>query len=111
MSKVIWLSFGASCAPVISGFLVKAKGWRWFHWLTAILAGANMIASILFLPETQYSRDLYKAMDVSVEADVVDHAPKRSLKAEMEISKAEPATVLDFSIHDTGNSRISQVEW
>jgi MFS family permease len=93
----IWLSFGASFAPVISGFLIKAKGWRWFHWLTAILSGTNMIMIFFCLPETQYPRDLRKAMDVAVAEDVIEHAPQGSTKTEADISEVERASVVKLT--------------
>jgi MFS family permease len=93
----IWLSFGASFAPVISGFLIKARGWRWFHWLTAILSGINVITIFFCLPETQYPRDLHKAMDVAVAGDFVEHVPQRSTKTEAAISEVEGANVVKLT--------------
>jgi MFS family permease len=59
-----WLTLGATMAPVISGFLIQAKGWRWFCWLTAILAGADMILIFLFSAETRYKRNYHDAFDI-----------------------------------------------
>lgn len=50
------LSAGSNIGPLIGGYLIEAQGWRWFFWLNAILAGANFITAVLFLPETSYSR-------------------------------------------------------
>ncbi|KAH8816701.1 major facilitator superfamily domain-containing protein [Xylogone sp. PMI_703] len=61
----IWLCWGSSFAPVICGFLIQSKGWRWYHWLVSILAGFNLILIVLFVPETQYRRDLHKSLDVA----------------------------------------------
>lgn len=52
-------------APVISGFLIQAKGWRWFHWLTAILAGTDLILIFLLSAETRYQRNYHDAFDVT----------------------------------------------
>jgi len=50
-------------APVICGFLIQSKGWRWFHWLVSILASVNVLLIFFLVPETQYRRDLHKSMD------------------------------------------------
>lgn len=60
-----WLGSGASLAPVISGYLIQAKGWRWYHWLTTILTAATLIATFFLVPETMYGRDLDKALNTA----------------------------------------------
>ena len=61
----IWLALGAALAPVISGFLIAAKGWRWYQWLAAILGGFDLLLLFFLYPETQYRRDLHRAMDIT----------------------------------------------
>ncbi|OAL45661.1 MFS general substrate transporter [Pyrenochaeta sp. DS3sAY3a] len=63
--QAIWLSLGSSLAPVISGYLIQGAGWRWFQWLTAIMGGVNVLLIFFLTPETQYPRDLHKALDVA----------------------------------------------
>ena len=63
--QAIWLSWGSSLAPVICGFLIQDKGWRWYHWLVSIMAGVDMILIFFFVPETQYPRDLHKSIDAA----------------------------------------------
>lgn len=62
--QAIWLCWGSSMAPVICGYLIQAKGWRWFHWLTSIMAGVDLLLIFFLTPETQYKRDLHKAFDL-----------------------------------------------
>lgn len=53
------LSGGSQFGPMIAGFLITAKGWRWFFILCAILVGVNFVSILLFFPETNYRRVLY----------------------------------------------------
>ncbi len=108
----IWLSFGASLAPVVCGFLIEAKGWLWFHWLVAILSGANTIMIFFLVPETQYPRDLHKAMDIAMaEEDIVESTTastanvQQSSKVEGNISElenSEPAVLQQSRTTESG---------
>ncbi|PMD47713.1 MFS transporter [Hyaloscypha variabilis F] len=62
------LSGGSQIGPMIAGFLIGAKGWRWLFILCAILAGVNLVLMLLFFPETNYRRVLYKG-ETAQEAD------------------------------------------
>lgn len=62
------LSGGSQVGPMIAGFLIKAKGWRWFFILCAILAAANLVAVLFLYPETNYRRVLYEG-ETAQEAD------------------------------------------
>jgi MFS family permease len=42
---------GPLIAPIISGFITPALGWRWTFWIGLIVAGVSL-ASLFFLPET-----------------------------------------------------------
>lgn len=44
-------TFGASLGPLVGGFAVQARGWRWTQWIVLICAGACYIP-ILFTRET-----------------------------------------------------------
>jgi MFS family permease len=65
-----FLSGGSQFGPMIAGFLISARGWRWFFILCAILIGANLVAILLFFPETNYRRVLYDG-ETAQEADKV----------------------------------------
>lgn len=52
----ISLSGGSQVGPVIAGYLVANRGWRWFFKLCTILIGANLAFCLFFLPETSYRR-------------------------------------------------------
>jgi len=44
-------TFGSSLGPLVGGFVVQARGWRWTQWVVLIAAGACYIP-ILFTRET-----------------------------------------------------------
>lgn len=48
------LSAGSLVGPLIAGYLVLARGWRWFFILCAILAAVNLAMTFFLLPETLY---------------------------------------------------------
>lgn len=49
-----FLSGGSQIGPVIAGYLVEARGWRWFFILCAIIAAVNLCTTFIMLPETLY---------------------------------------------------------
>lgn len=49
-----FLSGGSQIGPVIAGYLIQARGWRWFFILCAIIAAVNLVTTIFMLPETIY---------------------------------------------------------
>ncbi|KAH8433068.1 putative MFS transporter [Aspergillus melleus] len=53
----LFLSGGSQIGPVIAGYLVAARGWRWFFILCLILAAVNLATTFFLLPETTYERD------------------------------------------------------
>lgn len=53
------LSGGSQFGPMIAGFLITAKGWRWFFILCTILIAVNFVTVLFFFPETNYRRVLY----------------------------------------------------
>ena len=64
---IIGLDLGPVLGSLMSGFIVQSLGWRWHLWVLclfqnsnlqvcSIVAGINLIAIFLFVPETQYDR-------------------------------------------------------
>lgn len=49
-----FLSGGSQIGPVIAGYLIQARGWRWFFILCTIIAAVNLVTTIFMLPETIY---------------------------------------------------------
>lgn len=56
----LFLSAGSQIGPLIAGYLISAKGVRWFFILIAILIAVNLVTVIFFLPETTFRRIIYK---------------------------------------------------
>ncbi|KAF9893934.1 hypothetical protein FE257_008905 [Aspergillus nanangensis] len=50
----LFLSGGSQIGPVIAGYLIKARGWRWFFILCIIIAAVNLVTTFFLLPETTY---------------------------------------------------------
>lgn len=48
-------SIGACLAPVASGYIVDAMGWRWMYWWCVILSGINLLLFTFFYEETKYT--------------------------------------------------------
>lgn len=58
MGIYFWAFFtGAWLGPVVAGTIAGHVSWRWFFWLAAIMQCVNLIALILFFPETKYRRE------------------------------------------------------
>ncbi|PGH00723.1 hypothetical protein AJ80_09135 [Polytolypa hystricis UAMH7299] len=45
---------GPSVAPIIGGYLIQAKGWRWTFWLLAIVGGAVTLGTAIFMRESYH---------------------------------------------------------
>ncbi|TID17432.1 MFS general substrate transporter [Venturia nashicola] len=56
------ISGGNTIGPLICGFVVESVGWRWHKWMAVIFTGVNFVAVLLFVPETQYNRDISKSL-------------------------------------------------
>lgn len=64
------LSGGSQIGPVIAGYTIADKGWRWFFKICAILIGANLALALFFFPETNYRRVFYEG-ETALEVDKV----------------------------------------
>lgn len=47
---------GAHFAPIVGGYVARARGWRWCFWVGAILNGVMFLICLLFMPETLFDR-------------------------------------------------------
>lgn len=65
----LFLSGGSQIGPVIAGYITAAKGWRWFFRFCAIVNGANILTTILFLPETSFRRSYAFDGETAAEID------------------------------------------
>ena len=54
---------GPALGPLLSGFAVTAKGWRWSLWEILWLAGPILILMFLFMPETSTPNLLLRRAD------------------------------------------------
>lgn len=68
-----FLSGGSQIGPVIAGYLIQARGWRWFFILCAIIAAVNFITTIFFLPETIYEPEIEPELSEENEKDLSGH--------------------------------------
>ena len=68
-----FLSGGAQIGPVIAGYLIEAKGWRWFFILCAIIAAVNLVTTIFMLPETLYEVEQEPEVVNDLEKDAHSH--------------------------------------
>ncbi|PYI26240.1 MFS transporter [Aspergillus indologenus CBS 114.80] len=59
----LFLSAGSQVGPVIAGYLVAARGWRWFFIVCLIVAAVNLVTTFFFLPETTYEPDFEEEQD------------------------------------------------
>ena len=70
-----FLSGGSQIGPMIAGFLIEARGWRWFFILCAIIAAVNFLTTIFMLPETIYEPDEDEIREPTeeIEKDISGH--------------------------------------
>jgi len=55
------ISGGNTIGPLVCGFVVTGASWRVQKWLAFGLVAVNFLAVVLFVPETQYDRDIAKS--------------------------------------------------
>ena len=60
---------GSQVGPVIAGYLITDRGWRWFFKLCAILSGVNLFFCLFSLPETSYRRPYVYDGETAAEVD------------------------------------------
>ena len=68
-----FLSGGSQIGPMIAGFLIKSRGWRWFFILCAIIAAVNLVTTIFLLPETIYEPDEEPEFTEEIEKNTHNH--------------------------------------
>ncbi|KAL8684624.1 MAG: hypothetical protein Q9224_006227, partial [Gallowayella concinna] len=87
-------STAPSLGPVLGGVIAQKLGWRWIFWLLAVLSGSQLLAMILFFPETAKNvvgngsisprgihrtvRDCSRSRTTSAATDESPPPPKRS---------------------------------
>jgi len=62
----VWVSAaycGPALGPLLSGFAVTSKGWRWSLWEILWIAGPILILMVLFVPETSTPNILLRRAD------------------------------------------------
>ena len=65
----LFLSAGSQVGPVIAGYFIADRGWRWFFKLCTILSGINFFFCLFFLPETSYRRPYVYGGETAAEVD------------------------------------------
>ncbi|KAJ5924450.1 hypothetical protein N7466_008637 [Penicillium verhagenii] len=91
------LSGGSQIGPVIAGYLIEAKGWRWFFILCAILAGFNFVTAIFFLPETTYESVEEPEQMEDIEKD--SHSHVEAVRVQSQVGDR---VELDYGAHFKG---------
>ncbi|GKZ70821.1 hypothetical protein AnigIFM50267_006492 [Aspergillus niger] len=79
------LCAGSQVGPMIAGFVIGSKGWRWLLIVCAILGAVNFLASVLFLPETTFRHHLTEVGNVHA-ADFEKEAKQKTEHRENESS-------------------------
>lgn len=71
------LSAGSQFGPMIAGYLVQARGWRWHFILCIIIIAFNLVMTIFLLPETLYETEHVEGLtafdiDKSTQAEKIE---------------------------------------
>jgi MFS family permease len=69
------LSAGSQFGPLIGGYLIAARGWRWFFNLLIILVADNRVVVVFTFPETTYKR-IYLADETAADYEEKTHETK-----------------------------------
>ncbi|KAH8881042.1 MFS general substrate transporter [Thozetella sp. PMI_491] len=78
------LAAGSNLGPFFAGCIAQGLGsWRWFMWVLAILTAANLVGSILMLPETTHQE-----VEFQGPIDMADE-PQKAQQLET-VERAEP---------------------
>jgi MFS family permease len=51
---LLMVSTGTFLAPVASGYIANAQGWRWLYWWCTIFLGISTVLFLFFYEETKY---------------------------------------------------------
>ncbi|CAM1501571.1 Fc.00g035550.m01.CDS01 [Cosmosporella sp. VM-42] len=65
---------GAFLAPVASGFVAEALGWRWIQYILTFIGAAITVLTLLFFEETMFYRPVAQSQITGVGQDVEDAA-------------------------------------
>lgn len=76
-------TLGPALGPVISGFAVSAKGWRWSSWELLWLSAPILLLLAIFLPETSHDAILLRRA-----RRLRKHTARNDLKSQSEIDVA-----------------------
>ncbi|KAK5049463.1 hypothetical protein LTR84_004392 [Exophiala bonariae] len=76
-------TLGPALGPVISGFAVSAKGWRWSSWELLWLSSPILLVLAIFLPETSHDAILLRRA-----RRLRQRTSRRDLKSQSEIDMA-----------------------
>lgn len=68
-----FLSGGSQIGPVIAGYLIASKGWRWFFYMCLILAAVNFVTTFFLLPETLYETETATEPEPQEDLEKVSH--------------------------------------
>jgi MFS family permease len=82
------ISGGNTIGPLICGFVVESIGWRWHKWMAVIFTGINFLAVLLFVPETQFNRDISKSLGSEISTGTVQVCYSPRISAERFLCKA-----------------------
>ncbi|KAF1983884.1 MFS general substrate transporter [Aulographum hederae CBS 113979] len=87
----IYMSFisgGNTIGPLICGAIVEKTSWRVHKWHAFGLVFLNFLAVLFFVPETQYDRDVNKAMATAVDGASMKSSEAEEVAAEKTVSAA-----------------------
>jgi DHA1 family multidrug resistance protein-like MFS transporter len=82
---------GPALGPLLSGFAVMAKGWRWSLWEILWMAGPTLVVMFLFLPETSSHNILLRRAH---RLRKLTGNPKLQSQSEIDQRSLKPSTVI-----------------
>ncbi len=47
---------GKNIVPLVSAFIINAKGWNWVFWVLSIVVGMDLVLIFFFVPDTWFNR-------------------------------------------------------
>lgn len=104
----LFLSAGSQIGPLIGGYLIQDRGWRWFFILNTILVAFNLIMMIPLLPETNYRRVTYQG-ETAAELDkhvveMLEHKQDTEMPIETDMENVYHESYIKdlFNFHNRG---------